>query len=120
MADVSRLALDLMDPSRSRSTVVARTLDTASARMLYHTKSIFEYATDSAETDIRIGRHLVERAYDPNLRPQFTHATKLGERLEIVGIVIKLGSSRALNNSLFSPTADGALAEAEQLFDFPN
>jgi hypothetical protein len=67
MADVSRLALDLMDPTRSRSTVVARTLDTASARMLYHTKNIFEYAADSAETDIRIGRHLVERAYDPNL-----------------------------------------------------
>jgi eukaryotic-like serine/threonine-protein kinase len=67
LADVSRLALDLMDSRRSRSAAVARTLDTASARMLYHTKSIFEYAADSAETDIRIGRHLVERAYDPNL-----------------------------------------------------
>ncbi len=67
MADVSRLALALMDPRRSRSDAVTRTLDTASARMLYHTKGIFEYAADSAETDIRIGRHLVERAYDPNL-----------------------------------------------------
>ena len=66
-ADVARLALDLMDPRRSRSDAVARTLDTASARVLYHTKNIFEYAADSAETDIRIGRHLVKRAYDPNL-----------------------------------------------------
>jgi serine/threonine-protein kinase len=67
LADVARLALALMDPRRSRSDVVARTLDTASARMLYHTHSIFEYAADSAETVIRIARHLVKRAYDPNL-----------------------------------------------------
>jgi hypothetical protein len=66
-ADVARLALDLMDPRRSRSNTVARTLDTASARMLYHTKTIFEYAADTAETDIRLGRHLVERPYDPSL-----------------------------------------------------
>ncbi|MGH7535098.1 MAG: protein kinase domain-containing protein, partial [Gemmatimonadales bacterium] len=66
LADVARLALDLMDPRRSRSDAVARTLDTASARMLYHTMSIFEYATDSAETNIRIGRYLVKRAHDPS------------------------------------------------------
>jgi hypothetical protein len=66
-ADVTRLALDLMDPRRSRSDAVARTLDTASARMLYHTQSIFEYSADSAETNIRIARHLVERPYDPSL-----------------------------------------------------
>ena len=56
-----------MDPRRSRSDAVARTLDTASARMLYHTANIFEYAADSAETYIRLGRHLVERAHDPSL-----------------------------------------------------
>jgi tetratricopeptide (TPR) repeat protein len=67
LADVARLALDLMDPRRSRSDAVARTLDTASARMLYHTKTIFEYAADSAETDIRVGRYLVARPYDPSL-----------------------------------------------------
>jgi eukaryotic-like serine/threonine-protein kinase len=67
LADVARLALALMDPSRSRSDTVTRTLDTASARMLYHTHSIFEYAADSAETVIRIGRHLAKRAYDPTL-----------------------------------------------------
>ena len=67
LADVARLALDLMDPRRSRSDAVARTLDTASARMLYHTMSIFEYAVDSAEANIRIGRHLVERSHDPSL-----------------------------------------------------
>ncbi len=48
LADVARLALDLMDPRRSGSAAVARTLDTASARMLYHTMNIFEYAADSA------------------------------------------------------------------------
>ena len=67
LPDVARLALDLMDPRRSRSDAVSRTLDTASARMLYHTKTIFEYAADSAETDIRIGRYLVKRPYDPSL-----------------------------------------------------
>ena len=66
-ADVARLALDLMDSRRSGSDAVARTLDTASARMLYHTQSIFEYSADSAENNIRIGRHLVERPYDPSL-----------------------------------------------------
>jgi serine/threonine-protein kinase len=67
LADVARLALDLMDPSRSRSGAVAATLDTASARMLYHTMSVFEYAADSTETYIRLGRHLVARGHDPSL-----------------------------------------------------
>ncbi len=67
LADVARLALDLMDPVRSRSDAVARTLDTASARTLYHTANIFEFAGDSAETFIRLGRHLVERGHDPSL-----------------------------------------------------
>ncbi len=67
LADVARLALDLMDPRRSGSDAVASTLDTASARMLYHTANIFEYAADSTETYIRLGRHLVERAPDPSL-----------------------------------------------------
>jgi hypothetical protein len=67
LADVARLALDLMDPARARSPAVAAVLDTASARMLYHTGSVFEYAGDSAETYIRIGRQLVERAHDPSL-----------------------------------------------------
>ncbi len=66
-ADVARLAIDLLDPQRSQSAAVARTLDTASAPMLYHTMSIFEWAGDSAETHIRIGRHLVKRAHDPSL-----------------------------------------------------
>ena len=64
---MARLALDLMDPRRSQSDAVARTLDTASARMLYHTMTVFEYAADSAETYIRIGRHLVKRGNDPSL-----------------------------------------------------
>jgi hypothetical protein len=64
---VARLALDLMDPARARSPATTAVLDTASARMLYHTMSIFEYATDSTETYIRLGRHLVERAHDPSL-----------------------------------------------------
>jgi serine/threonine-protein kinase len=67
LADVARLALDLMDPVRSRSDAVSQTLDTASARMLYHTASIFEFAVDSAETYIRLGRHLAERGHDPSL-----------------------------------------------------
>jgi serine/threonine-protein kinase len=67
LADVARLALDLMDPARARSPAVAAVLDTASARTLYHTMSIFEYAGDSAETFIRLGRRLVERAHDPSL-----------------------------------------------------
>src|SRR5690349_1764668 len=67
LADVARLALDLMDPRRSRSEAVSRTLDTASARMLYHTSSIFEFAADSTETFIRLQRELVKRAHDPSL-----------------------------------------------------
>jgi eukaryotic-like serine/threonine-protein kinase len=67
LADVARLALDLMDPRRSRSDAVARTLDTASARMLYHTMNIFEFAADSSENYVRLGRQLVKRAHDPNL-----------------------------------------------------
>jgi eukaryotic-like serine/threonine-protein kinase len=67
LADVARLALDLMDPARARSPAVAAVLDTASARMLYHTMSIFEYAGDSGETYVRLGRRLVERAHDPSL-----------------------------------------------------
>jgi serine/threonine-protein kinase len=67
LADVARLALDLMDPRRSRSDAVEQTLDTASARTLYHTANIFEYAGDSAETYVRLGRHLVERGHDPSL-----------------------------------------------------
>jgi eukaryotic-like serine/threonine-protein kinase len=67
LADVARLALDLMDPARARSSAVTAVLDTCSARMLYHTMSIFEYAGDSAETYVRLGRRLVERAHDPSL-----------------------------------------------------
>ena len=67
MADVAGLALALMQPRRAGSEAVARVLDTASARVLYHTLSIFEHAADSAETSIRIGRHLVERGHDPSL-----------------------------------------------------
>jgi serine/threonine-protein kinase len=67
LADVARLALDLMEPARARSPEIAAVLDTASARMLYHTMTIFEYAADSTETYIRLGRHLVERAHDPSL-----------------------------------------------------
>ena len=67
LGDVARLALDLMDPIRSRSDAVAATLDTASARMLYHTMGVFEYAADSTETYIRLGRHFAERGHDPTL-----------------------------------------------------
>jgi serine/threonine-protein kinase len=67
LADVAPLALDLMDPKRSRSEAVARILDTASARVLYHTMAMFEFAADSGETHIRLARQLVRRPYDPSL-----------------------------------------------------
>jgi len=99
LADVARLALDLMDPRRSRSEAVARTLDTASARMLYHTNSIFEYAADSAETDIRLGRFLVGRPYDPSLAadpalPRRTLGFALAFRGHMAEAVSVLGTDR--------------------------
>jgi hypothetical protein len=63
-ADVARLAIDLWIRSRPRPRCAV--LDTASAGCST-TMSIFEYATDSSETYIRLGRHLVERAHDPSL-----------------------------------------------------
>jgi eukaryotic-like serine/threonine-protein kinase len=95
-ADVARLSLGLMDPTRSQSAAVIRTLDTASARTLYHTMNVFEWAGDSAETYVRIARQLVKRGHDPSLmrRPDYpkiwlgnglAFRGHLAEALEVLG-----------------------------------
>ncbi len=99
LADVARLALGLMDSSRARSPQLAAILDTASARMLYHTMSIFEYAGDSAETYIRLGRYLVERAHDPSLAadtalPRLSLGFGLAFRGHMAEAVSVLGTDR--------------------------
>jgi eukaryotic-like serine/threonine-protein kinase len=85
-ADVARLALALMDPRRSRSAAVISTLDTASAKTLYHTANVFEWAGDSAETYIRIARHLAKRSNDPSLmRSPISSKAWLGHGLAFRG-----------------------------------
>jgi serine/threonine-protein kinase len=67
--DAVRLGLALMDPRQARSSAVSRTLDTASARLLYQTNSFFDWAGDSAETSVRIYHQLARRPPDPSLSP---------------------------------------------------
>jgi len=121
-ADVSRLALDLMDPKRSASQAVTRTLDTASARMLYHTKTIFEYAADSAETDIRLGRYLVGRPYDPSLAadpalPRRTLGFALAFRGHMAEALSLLGTDRLYLVSQIAVLGAMPRAAAAEVFD---
>src|ERR1044072_4998482 len=51
-------------------------------------------------------------------RAQFAHAAELCERLKVENVVVGFRTMRGLNDSLFGPAADGALAQPEQLFDF--
>jgi eukaryotic-like serine/threonine-protein kinase len=64
-ADAARLTLDLLDPERARSPHVVRTLDTASAIMLFAALQPLDWWADSAETAIRIARRIADRSHDP-------------------------------------------------------
>src|SRR6185369_9899234 len=49
---------------------------------------------------------------------QFTHTSKLCERIEVVDEVRSLRSCGGLNDSLVSPAANGLFTQTEELFNF--
>jgi len=64
-ADAARLTLALLDPRSARSAHVARTLDTASAVLLFAALQPLDWWPDSSETAIQVARRIADRSHDP-------------------------------------------------------